>query len=281
MTFVDAGRALGVIQPHGLTNPILSVLVAEFGHLRHQVELSRLARIVIDEDTILALLDAGEDVLYFSELQVNPVGALAEEQDNEWFELTNATSTTLYLDNWVFDMTDNSCLLGIESCDQFTVFPGSEVQVEPGGVVLMCRVSAAVNAAMFETTGEVCDYNYGSQPSGATGTSYYDAGYRLYNSVPSALAVSIDDVEVDAVDHMESGWPEVKDDPPIQNEGRALMFDGDLFGDSDLSEENDDGANWCNTRNIAYAFDRDVLAPGIHNYGTPGELNPTCDEADL
>ena len=51
MTFINAGCALGVIQPHGLEDSISPVLVAEFGNLRHQVELGRFARIVIDEDT--------------------------------------------------------------------------------------------------------------------------------------------------------------------------------------------------------------------------------------
>jgi hypothetical protein len=236
---------------------------------------------LIDEDTIFALLDAGEDVLIFSELQVNPQGSYSEERDNEWFELTNTTATTLYLDNWVFDMTDSDCLEDSSVCDQFTVFPGSEVQVEPGGAVLLCRAAAAMNAAMFTTTGEVCDYNYGTQPSGASGSAYYDGGYRLYNSVVSALAVSIDGEEVDAVDHSLSGWPDVLDDFPVQNEGRALMFDGALIGGSGLTDDNDLGSSWCNTRHEDYAFDMDVLGTGIHNYGTPGELNPTCDEADL
>jgi hypothetical protein len=235
----------------------------------------------IDEDTVLALLDEGEDVLYFSELQVNPAGSLTEEKNNEWFELTNATSTSLYLDNWVFEMTDDNCLSGTDSCDQFTVFPGSEVQVGPGEVVLMCRVAAAVNAAMFTTTGEVCDYNYGSLPTGATGTAYHDGGYRLYNSILSALSVSIDGIEVDAVDHMESGWPEVNDAPPELNEGRSLMFDGAMIGGSNLTDKNDLGTYWCNTRHEDYAFDEDVPGVGLFNYGTPGELNPTCDEADL
>ena len=236
---------------------------------------------LVDEDTIFDLLDDGDDVLIFSELQVNPAGSFSEEKNNEWFELTNATSITLYLDNWVFDMTDSSCLAGTESCDQFTVFPGSGVQVEPGGAVLFCRVAASVNAAMFSSTGEVCDYNYGSQPTGATGTAYYDAGYRLFNSVVSAVSVSIDGIEVDAVDHMESGWPDVNDDPPVQNEGRSLMFDGGLIGGSNLTDKNDLGVNWCNTRHEDYAFDEDATSTGVHNYGTPGELNPTCAEADL
>jgi len=236
----------------------------------------------VDEDTIFDLLDEGRDVLFFSELQVNPTGTFADERNKEWFELTNVSGVTLYLDNWVFDMTDTDCLDGV-SCDQFTVFPGSDVQVESGETVLFCRRPSYVNAALFSSgSSEVCDYGYGSRPAGATGSTYHDAGYRMFNEAISSLHLSIDGEEVDSVDHMVFGWPAAEDTILEDNRGRSFMFDGALIGASGVSEveENDIGGNWCHTRLLIYAFDFEAAGTGDHNYGTPGELNPTCVVAD-
>jgi len=245
---------------------------------------------LIDEDTILDLLDEGDDVLYFSELQVNPAGVLEDEKNNEWFELVNATDNTLYLDNWVFNMTDVICNpLVPSSCDRFTVFPGSNVQVEPGEAVLFCRIQGAVNSAMFSSgSSEVCDYNYGTRPtgapSGAAGEPYFDEGYRLYNTGLSALQVTIGGFEVDYVNHQVAGWPSstngFESGSYVENAGRSLMLDGDLIGDSGVTEDNDVGGNWCRTRASAYMFDEDAAGEDEHNYGTPGVVNPSCTVAE-
>ncbi len=249
---------------------------------------------LIDEDTVLDMLAAGQDVLYFSELQVNPAGSLAEERNNEWFELVNATENTLYLDNWLFKMTDSTCSSVASLCDEFVVFPGSNVEVASGQAVLFCRVDSAVNTALFGGgSSEVCDYKYGSRPTGAPsgdeGDKYFDEGYRLYNTVPSALEVALRiglvEYQVDYVDHMESSdWPspvnELDSGTWIENEGRSLMFDGDLIGDSGASDDNDEGGNWCHSRAESLIFDEDAAGTDEHNYGSPGTINPSCTVAD-
>ena len=53
-----------------------------------------------------------------------------------------------------------------------------------------------------------------------------------------------------------------------------------VFGTGDDLADENDGANWCHTTSGSYMYDTNVDGVGQHNYGTPGEVNPSCDLAD-
>ena len=222
----------------------------------------------IDEDGVLAL--SANDVLIFSELMVNPDGSSTTERNNEWFEVTNVSPITLYLDNWTFEMEDNECVAGTSACDVFEVYEGKAVTIESGETALFCYSATTVESALGDSS--ACDYKYGSRPGGAD-TEHFDSGFRLNNSTPSVLTVLMDGVELDTLDYQPSSFP---NPAPSSVEGQSLMFDGGLLGSSTTAILNDDGDNWCLTENASLEFD---LSSSEDNYGTPGEVNPTCSAA--
>ena len=245
---------------------------------------------LIDEDTVFNLILTGQDVLVFTELMVNPQGTGGNERDNEWFEVRNATvDTTLFLDNWLFSMTDNGCTSGSGPCDQFEVYEGAGLVVGPGETLLFCFQSASVDAALFDSAApgdivESCDYMYGNVPVPGAPASAYDGNFRLLNSDPSVLSVSVfdkeldTDIELDTVDHL--SWS-----PPLpavsgsSQQGESLMFDGSLSTAAGEASLNDDGDNWCYTESEDFIFDESPLVDDKHNIGTPGRLNPSCIDA--
>jgi hypothetical protein len=239
---------------------------------------------LIDEDTVFDLILADEDVLIFSEMLVNPQGVTGNERDNEWFEVTNVTdSTTLFLDNWLFEMTDAGCtrVSPPPVCDDFVVFDGAGLMVGPGETLLFCFSASTVDSALAASAvgeAETCDYNYGSTPIAGAGSGYHDGNFRLINANTSALTVSVDGIELDNVDHRAAvpPWPDSSDS---SHEGQSIMFDGDLLSASDRIDLNDDGNNWCFSENEDLVYDESPVVTDEHNKGTPGRINPTCTDA--
>jgi hypothetical protein len=226
---------------------------------------------LIDEDTVIDLVLDG-DVLVFTELMVNPQGTSGNERKNEWFELTNVSDQVIFLDNWLFEMTDNSCVSSPGTCDSFFVFSGAEVMVGPGETLLFCQDSTTVDAALGG--GDECDYDFG--PNSGYSSQYYDTGFRLFNAEPSKLSFSIDGIVVDAIDHREVDWP---DTSLASHEGQSVMFDADLLSSAGLVGLNDVGVHWCFTEHSDFIYDESPLVDGEHNLGTPGLVNPACSEA--
>ena len=220
----------------------------------------------IDEDTVLDELDSGS-VLVFSEMQVNP-HAIGNERTNEWFELVNVSGEALYLDNWTF----TNCKTG-SFCTDFVVSPDKGLSVEPGEVLLFCFYSPTMDALLGSGS---CDYSYGLDSS--VGTLYRDVNFRLRNTQPSALTVSMGkdesdtDIIIDEVDHQD-GDPGAFPSTADFREGFSLMFDSDAFTDPDADVLNDDGDYWCHMEDTAYIYQ---TVAGEDNYGSPGELNPAC-----
>ena len=220
----------------------------------------------IDEDAVLDAFDANA-VLIFSEMQVNPFSP-GNEKFNEWFEVTNVGSATLYLNNWLFENCNSS---GV--CTDFSIDPDLALIVNPDETLLFCFSSSTMDALLST---ESCDYTYGSGSSAEA--DYFNAGYRLRNGARSALFVSVGglsggDLLVDSVDHIIAGFPSTS---VSANEGMALMFDGDLMDSINADVDNDSGANWCVTEVDTYIYEADADAAGEHNRGTPGVVNPTC-----
>ncbi|MEC9391693.1 MAG: putative metal-binding motif-containing protein [Myxococcota bacterium] len=240
---------------------------------------------LIDEDTVLDLIDSGNDVLVFSEMMVNPQGTNANEKNNEWFELTNATdATTLFLDNWLFEMTDAGCLREEDPvCDSFVVYAETGLVVGPGETLLFCFNSGTVDAALAASApepddAESCDYNYGTLPMAGAPSGHHDGNFRLINAGTSALAVSVDGIELDAVDHRdeETVWPDSNDS---DHQGQSIMFDGALLSVPGVIGLNDDGGNWCFSQASDLVYDPSPLVAEEHNRGTPGIANPSCADA--
>ena len=234
----------------------------------------------IDEDYVLDLIAAGTDVVVFTEMMVNPQGGGAggHEKNNEWFEITNVTDELLFLDNWTFATEDNACSSGSSSCDTFEVYAGIGVEVGPGETALFCFNKATVDAALSAMgIPEECDYKYGSLPGGGSATAdNYDAQFRLTNSDPAVLSVALDGEELDSVDYLSTGFPSASDSA---HEGQSIALDGVLLSSVGLTSINDVGTQWCHTENEDFIFDESPVSTGEHNLGTPGQVNPSCDDA--
>jgi hypothetical protein len=216
---------------------------------------------LIDEDSVFAAIGS-DAVLVFSEMQNNPHTVSFNERESEWFEVTNVSALTLYLDNWVFENCNAS-----GGCTDFVVNPDDGLSVDPGEVLLFCFSASAMDIVLGAGA---CDYSYGLDPG--VSPLYLDTSYRLRNTVRSALTVSVDGTDLDDVDHMLSGFPSTS----TSFEGHALMFDGALLSLPDADIENSDGTNWCVLDDNTYTYE---TISGDKNMGTPGEFNP--DKSDV
>ena len=100
----------------------------------------------------------------------------------------------------------------------------------------------------------------------------------MINAGTSALAVSVDGIELDATDHRdpETAWPDSSDS---SHEGQSIMFDGALLSIPGVIGLNDDGGNWCFSESSDLVYDPSPLVAEEHNQGTPGIVNPSCADA--
>jgi hypothetical protein len=218
----------------------------------------------IDEDDVLDALAAGDDVLVFSELQIDPSADGSSERNNEWFEVYNASGLTLYLDNWQFVSATDDCLAGTESCSAFSIYENPNLVMEPGDYLLFCLNKTFMDGVLG---GGSCDYHWGFVYYGGSTDIHYDDTFRLpQDGASRTLQMIVEGERVDAVDYGGAGWPEAA-------EGASYQVDGDLLStSSELSRLNDDFDAWC-------ANDVDVYdeAPSPPNTGTPGADNRVCD----
>jgi hypothetical protein len=218
---------------------------------------------LFDEDDVIDLISAGEDVLVISEIQVHPV-VDSGERNGEWFELYNASDLTVYLDNWRFvAATDDDCEAS-GTCRDFLIYDRPEVTVEPGGVLLLCLSKSYVDGLLG---GGACDYHWGWVYYGGVTSGYYDSAFRLPQDGDSrTLQIYVEDVLVDEADYGASGWPSAP------TEGVSYQVDGaTLTGTSDVRLANDLYDVWCESVDVYDA----TTTP--ENLGSPGELNPSCE----
>ena len=217
----------------------------------------------IDEDDVLDLLAAGEDVLVISEIQIHPV-VEEGERNGEWFELYNASDLTVYLDNWRFvSATDDECLVG-GTCRDFLVYDRPDVSVEPGGVLLFCLNKSYTDGILG---GGACDYHWGWVYYGGVTSEYYDGSFRLpQDGASRTVQAFLEGVLVDEVDYGATSWP------ASPTEGVSYQVDGStLTGSSDVRLSNDEFDVWCESVDVYDSSTTPV------NTGSPGEVNPVCE----
>ncbi|NOY27376.1 MAG: lamin tail domain-containing protein, partial [Oligoflexia bacterium] len=184
----------------------------------------------IDEDFI------NQGDLIFSEIMIDGVGIIEEE---EWFELYNTSSSTIYLDGW--QMVDE---VGVGTRSLF-VSPDAGLSIAPSDYLVFCSSNTYL--------GSRCDYVYGSN-------SYANSIYGVSASGIFRLANSGGTISVFLGDGTSSTPGLVDDitaDPgtfPI-TEAYSAELGNDVLDDA----SNDSASNWCE-------------AMSIYSYGSPNEF---------
>ncbi|NOY27374.1 MAG: lamin tail domain-containing protein, partial [Oligoflexia bacterium] len=189
----------------------------------------------IDEDFI------NQGDLIFSEIMIDGVGSSEEE----WFELYNTSSSTIYLDGW--EMFDE---MGSGTNSVF-VSPDAGLSIAPSDYLVLC----------FSNTylGSLCDYVYASN-------SYADSIYGTSANGSFKLANSGGTISV-FLDDGTSSTPGLVDDITVAagtfpiTEGYSAELGYDVLDDT----SNDSASNWCEAISSYYS------SPG--QYGTPGTIN--------
>jgi len=200
----------------------------------------------IDEDYVIdTILGGGDDVLVITEFLPMAMGGLGED---EWFEVYNASSETLYLNGWEFERRNH----GGAGSQSFFISSDAELSVDAGRYLVFCADSSAiVNVS--------CDYEYlvdNGLGSSVWGESY-DTSFTLTNTGGEILiyleSTTLDEVEWDTT---------LSTDPWSVTEGFSLELATPMYNSTD----NDDSTNWCENTTDEYDTTNG-------NFGTPGSVN--------
>jgi hypothetical protein len=241
----------------------------------------------IDENEIYDLLDddPDADVVVITEVQINPFAPTGQEVKYEWFEITNVSAITVYLDGWHFMRERHTSATNLAG---FAVTPGQALTMAPGERLLMCAKNP------HGDLGSACDYYYAQSgaygtPSrcedvGDSGGDVVDTTFKLTNIAigsepgdssykPFYLRLGLYDddclkgsANFITLDEIDSG--ELLQDV----EGAAIQVSVDIVTGSAANIDNDDGDNWCMN-------DLDIYgASPYDNAGTPGAENLDCGD---
>ena len=140
---------------------------------------------------------------------------------------------------WTNPVNLHSWTISDKDLDTTAIYRPSGIVIDPGETAVFCS-----NADPAQNGGVDCDYDW--------------QDFVLANEADEVI-LELDGVEIDRVEYTGANpWP----DPT----GKSINLDPNAYDETG----NDAGTNWCVTPdNLAYQLESG-------DYGTPGDLNPTC-----
>ncbi len=217
----------------------------------------------VDEDFVLS-----GDVVVNEVNRRSTVGGVGVQNNASWVELTNVSTRTIDLDQWVFARgtaaTDN----------QVMIDPAAGLSLAPGGFLVLCDSNDYEGSVA--TYALACDYVWGDEAQISTYVGDYHDNTLYIRRDADTLSLYVDGdrvsgTQIDSVTY-DASWP---------NRSRFSMG---LDPDVQTGTGNDTLGNWCVTNGTSVGGGTesdswrwyDTSATTHDEYGSPGADNYNC-----